>query len=231
MTNEIISVNGAMLEGIKNYDLQRITSEIFAAAQSMVQARRVLASKLATIEANASAVANGESAVAEWCADFEGDTPAKRFESYGLTVLGLKRAQLRDYARIGRVCLDGNGNSLLISGTGQDFGITQLSHVSRLDTDTAKALIASGELSPDMTVSEIKEVVTAHKPVDKAAQEKREKAKAERERKRKIEEGEIVANIEVKIVGGKWFVFANNMDITKSRVGSYLVRAYKSERK
>lgn len=215
------------LPKLANPDLQRVTNEIWACASSMVQARKVLASKLAEIEQNAIASTNKDNDVVEWCAEFDGETPLKRFEAYGLEVIGLKRTQLKEYARIGRVCLDGNGNSLLIE-SGKDFSLTQLRHISQLDTDTAKALVASGEVSPDMTVEDIKGVVVDHKPGAKVAKQKREEAKAKRERKQRIEQGEIVAAIEVKIVANRWFVFANGIDITNERIGRYLVKTYKS---
>lgn len=226
MTNELAEVMNGGMPKLANGELYRVTSEIFRAAQSMREARKFLAAKLAEIESNVLAFTNGDDVV-EWCAEFDGETPMKRFEAYGAQVLGLKRAQLRNYARIGRVCLDESGNSLLIK-SGKDFSLTQLVHISTLPVDRAQELVANGELEPSMTVEEVKSVVLDSKPEAKAAKAKRAKAKEERERKQQIENGKIVAAIEVKIVGGQWFVFINGVDESNTRIGKYLVKQYKS---
>lgn len=78
---------------------------------------------------------------------------------YMSQVFGVKSSQARLMLRVGAAFIE-EGKCVL--GTNEEWSLTQLVELLPIK-DTAKQLAASGEVSPDMTVAQIKEVATAYK--------------------------------------------------------------------
>lgn len=88
------------------------------------------------------------------------DTEFATVEEYGKSLFNWSKGQISKmknvFAKYGTAPLQLNGETL-------DFSPTQLSEMLTLDRETVDSLIESGEISPDMTTKEIRDVVAQHK--------------------------------------------------------------------
>lgn len=92
---------------------------------------------------------------------------ADGFESiheYSEQVLGIKRAQSHHLLRVGRDYVDWKTHeTVLAHPEGQDFTTSQVIYMLPLGVEMAKRMTEKGNITPDMTVAEIKEVVSDYK--------------------------------------------------------------------
>lgn len=225
---------------ISNPELNAITNDIFALGFNMRLVAKQIAAKVAYVRDNSDKL----------CGEFDAETPAKRFEVWGTQILGLKRAQLNAFAKVGKELLltDGTVNILppanaaidLTNGKineeefrslhdeSQEFTISQLQTIVPLGKEKVEELVYDGKIKPSMTVLEIKEVVNENDP--KKAEKEAKKAKREQEKKEKQAEqqkihGEEIANIKInRLDNGSFVVTLNGEDITKTNVGKYLIK-------
>lgn len=235
MCNSIIDVTtsaNANIPTLANQELQAITVEIFDLGSNMRIVAKKIAAKVAYVRDNAE----------ELCGEFEGETAAKRFEKWGTEILGLKRAQLNAFAKVGDELLFSDGsvrilaekaeNQLGLNPDVQDFTMTQLQAVVPLGIDKVDELAYDGKIKPSMTVAEIKEVVKENDPkreAKEAAKKKREQAKKEKEEEKQAEQqrihGKEVAQIKInQLDNGSYVVTLNGDDITTTNVGKYLIK-------
>lgn len=167
--------------GITNTKLAEITDEIIAYAFNMRLYGLLIAAKVSYIKENAETLLT----------DFDGD-----IVRYGKEVLGTEKAQTYAMARTGKYFLDKDGNCLLPEPEDVRYNKTQLQALLGLvdskteDTSLVYQLAESNEISPTMTVTEIKKVVREHKndmetPEAKVKREERE-AKAEKREAEKV---------------------------------------------
>lgn len=235
MCNSIIDVTtsvSANYPALVNPELQSITEEIFDLGSNMRVVAKRIAAKVAYVRENAE----------ELCNEFEGETASKRFEKWGTEILGLKRAQLNAFAKVGDELLFSDGSVRILAEkaenlTGlnpevQEFTMTQLQAVVSLGIDKVDELAYDGKIKPSMTVAEIKEVVKENDPkreAKEAAKKKREQAKKEKEEEKQAEQqrihGKEVAQIKInQLDNGSYVVTLNGDDITKTNVGKYLIK-------
>lgn len=231
MCNSVINVNDSVMYldtvSVKNDELRSITEDIFEYGLNMRAAAKKIAVKVAYIRDNADTL----------CSEFEGETPGERFATYGENVLGIKRAQLNAYARVGNQLLNEDGSSVLYLPAGyDDYTITQLQALLPLSVEKVQELAYDEIIKPDMTVKLIKEIVADNKPDAEQKKYEKEKKQAEKQRiedeKRKIEEqreleknGNPIVNIVVSVMlDGSYKVVMNDNDITKDRIGKYLIK-------
>lgn len=155
------------------------------------------------------------------------------FEMFGEKVLGLKRSQAFAYAQVGREFLDKSGNPKLHQPTDARYTMTQLQAMLPLKFDGAQALAIEGEITPEMTVKEIKDVVKAHDPKAKEknarSQKRAEKAAQREESRMKVDErmhGKIIATIVLryKEETGEYIVKIDDKDVTKTNLGRYIIK-------
>lgn len=229
MCNSIIDANVATtttIEPWKNIqctELAELTACIYAYGLNMRESAKQIAVRVAYIRENADAL----------CVEFEGKTSGERFTDYGAKILGIKRAQLNAFAKVGKELLDENAVSILPVAEGKgDYTMTQLQALLPLPVDVAKRLSYDEVITPAMKVSEIKQVVAENRPdaAEKAAKaKKREQEKTRKEQQQRAAEQAIngveVANITInEKPDGSYIVKLNGNDITTSNVGKYLIR-------
>ena len=222
MCNSIISTDSAIVnvaDNIANEELRAYTENLFTYGLDLRNAAKKIAATVAVIRDNAKTL----------CDEFEGDTPTKKFEKYGETILGIKRAQLNAFAKVGKELLTSEGESILhIPANSDDFTMSQLQALLPLPTDTTKQLAEDEIITPSMTVKEIKEVVKENDPKRDAkakAKAKREKAKLEKKAKNNEVDGELVASINVyRLTSGEFIVALDGKDVTKTNLGKYLIK-------
>lgn len=211
---------------ISNPELNVITNDIFALGFNMRLVAKQIAAKVAYVRDNSDRL----------CGEFDAETPSKRFEVWGTHILGLKRAQLNAFAKVGKELLLPNGDVSILANSPekktnadvQEFTMSQLQTIVPLGIDKIDELVYDGKIKPSMTVLEIKEVVNENDP--KKAEKEAKKAKREQEKKEKQKEqqkihGEEVANIKInRLDNGSFVVTLNGEDITKTNVGKYLIK-------
>lgn len=213
---------------ISNPELNVITNDIFALGFNMRLVAKQIAAKVAYVRDNSDRL----------CGEFDAETPAKRFEVWGTQVLGLKRAQLNAFAKVGDELLFSDGTVSILASKAenldginykvQEFTMSQLQTIVQLGVDKIDELVYDGKITPEMTVLEIKEVVKENDP--KKAEKEARKAKREQEKKEKQKEqqkihGEEIANIKInRLDNGSFVVTLNGEDITKTNVGKYLIK-------
>ena len=220
---------------ISNPELHTITNDIFALGFNMRLVAKQIAAKVAYVRDNADRL----------CGEFDAETPAKRFEVWGTQILGLKRAQLNAFAKVGKELLltDGTVNILppanaavdLTKGKinedefrslhdeSQEFTMSQLQTIVPLGKEKIEELVYDGKLKPSMTVLDIKEVVNENDP--KKAEKEARKAKREQQKEQQKIHGEEIANIKInRLDNGSFVVTLNGEDITKTNVGRYLIK-------
>lgn len=164
----------------------------------------------------------------ELLAEFDGS-----FELFGEKILGLKKSQAFAYAQVGREFLDHEGMSRLYQPEESSYTMTQLQALLPLKYDGAQALAIEGEITPEMTVKEIKEVVKSHDPKAKEktarSQKRAEKVEQREAARAKVDEqmhGKIVATIVLRFKEdtGEYIVKLNDKDVTKTNLGRYIVK-------
>lgn len=210
---------------ISNPELNVITNDIFSLGFNMRLVAKQIAAKVAYVRDNADRL----------CTEFDAETPAKRFEVWGTQILGLKRAQLNAFAKVGKELLLPNGDVSILADSperinveAQEFTMSQLQTIVPLGMNKIEELVYDGKIKPSMTVLEIKEVVSDNDP--KKAEKEARKAKREQEKKEKQKEqqkihGEEIANIKInRLDNGSFVVTLNGEDITKTNVGKYLIK-------
>lgn len=221
---------------LKNESLQNITDEIFEFGSNMRDAAKKIAARVSYVRKHADTL----------CDEFEGKTAAKRFETWGVQVLGLKRAQLNAFAKVGSELLfldgtvniipsgdvaskatnDANEQKLIELHTlAQDFTMTQLQALAPLGKDKVEELVYDGKVEPSMTVAEIKEVVKENDPkkeFKEAAKKKREETKKEKEQKANAT---VLATIKLnELENGSFVVTCNGDDVTNTNLGKYIIK-------
>ena len=213
---------------IQNEQLQAITVDIFVLGFDMRLVAKKIAAKVAYVRENAETL----------CNEFDAPTAAKRFDVWGTQVLGLKRAQLNAFAKVGDELLFSDGSVRILAEkaentTGlnpdmQDFTMSQLQAVVPLGIDKVDELAYDGKIKPSMTVAEIKEVVKENDPkkeAKEAAKKKREKDKEEKAKERQKVHGKTLATIKINQLENESFVVTlDGEDITKTNVGRYLIK-------
>lgn len=93
---------------------------------------------------------------------------------YGEKVFGYKKSQTNNMVNVGKKFLEENGvDSVLKLDDGTDFGFTQLVTMLPLPSvEVAHQLVLDGEITPDMTVREIQQVVKeCNNPTDETESE------------------------------------------------------------
>lgn len=211
--------------GIKNEKLAQITNEIIGLAFNMRLYGLTISARVAYIRDNKD----------ELLTEFDGD-----FVKFAENVLGLKAAQAYAMASVGHNFLDSDGNCLLPEPNETKFNKTQLQALLPLvtkdgDNSLAYDLVEAGEITPSMTVANIKKVVAENRPDAEAIaarKEKAEKAKAEKEKAKETADraihGDLVATIEVrKLLDGKVIVHVDGKECEDSRLRNYLAKYYK----
>lgn len=208
---------------IANEELKAITFEIFDLGFNMRLVAKKIASKVAYVRDNADSL----------CGEFDGKTASKRFETWGTEILGLKRAQLNAFAKVGTELLDESGNVRILEhkpqhADVQDFTMTQLQTIVPLGIDKVNELVYDSKISPEMTVAEIKEVIKENDPkkAEKdAAAKKRQAKKAEKDAEAQRVHGELIATIKLNKLGnGSFVVTLNGEDITVTNIGRYVIK-------
>lgn len=225
---------------VANEQLQKITDDIFDLGFNMRLVAKQIAAKVAYVRENAESL----------CNEFDAQTPAKRFEVWGTQILGLKRAQLNAFAKVGKELLltDGTVNILpsveaavalskseisekefkSLHDDSQQFTMTQLQALVPLGREKVEQLVYDGQIKPTMTVQEIKDVVSENDPKKKAkeaAKKKREKDKEEKAKERQKVHGKTLATIKINQLENESFVVTlDGEDITKTNVGRYLIK-------
>lgn len=206
---------------IENAELRTYTQNILTYSYNMRANALRIAATMAIILENKD----------ELLTEFDGS-----FEKFGRQVLGLKRSQSFSYAQVGREFLDASGSAKLYQPENARYTMTQLQALLPLKFDGAQELAIEGEISPDMTVKEIKDVVKAHDPQanEKAAKsQKRTEKMLQREASRaKVDEkmhGKVVATIVLRFKEdtGEYIVKMNDKDVTKTNLGRYIIKSCK----
>ena len=211
MANDNISTEtNANAYGIQNTELATITNQILGYAANMRLYGLIICSKVAYLRDNAETLLT----------EFDNS-----IEKYGLEVLGLKKAQTQAMAKTGKYYLDNEGNCILPEPDGVRFNKTQLQAMlpllgsgKQLDTKLAYQLTEEGTITPEMTVTEIKQVVAEKRPdaaMREATAKKREDAKVSKEKAAKETEralyGEVLATFELRQTNdGKLHVWIND---------------------
>lgn len=146
MAIEITKANDVQ---ITNTKLRNYTEQIFKQGLSIKKSFAKIATILVKIEDSKCYEADGYESV----------------QDYALKVLGWKSANTYAMLKVGRDYLDPKtAESVLPHETGNDYSTSQLQALLPLKSvDTAKDLAGNGEISPDMTVKEIKNVVKTFK--------------------------------------------------------------------
>ena len=149
MTNEMMKVNEVE---ITNTKLRNFTEQIHKQGQNIQKSFAKVAAILTKIDDSK-------------CYEQDG------FESvhdYTNKVFGWKKANSYAMLKVGREYIDGKTlESVLPHETGNDYSTSQLQALLPLKSvDTAKELAEREEISPTMSVREIKEVVKAYKSKD-----------------------------------------------------------------
>lgn len=231
MCNSIIDANVATVNNgepwgtLECAELAEITATIYAYGLNMRESAKQIAVRVAYIRENADYL----------CNEFQGKTAGERFTKYGESILGIKRAQLNAFAKVGKELLDANGVSILPVAEGNgDYTMTQLQALLPLPVDVAKQLSYDEVIKPSMKVAEIKQVVAENRPdaaERRAKAEKREQDKVRREAQQQAAEQAIngveVATITINVKpDGAFIIKCNGEDITTTNVGKYLIRNF-----
>lgn len=209
--------------GIENKTLREYTERLMDYAWDMRANALRVASLLSIIRDNAETL----------CAEYEGTTPTKKFEFYAEHVVGLKRAQANQYARVGKEFLDENGVCKIVEPNDSSYTVTQLQLLAPLGYERISKAAIEGEISPDMTANEIRAYVHDNDPKRKekdAKKAKAEEAKAKREEAAKAAEekihGKKVAQIDIFVLAqGDVVIKVNDNELDKNdKLYKYLVR-------
>ena len=223
MTTAISFENAATASlNIQNEELKNYTEKIFEYGFNMRQNALRIASILAIVRNNAETL----------CAEFEGKTASDKFTKYGETVIGLKRANLYSYAKVGDEFLNANGETYLYEPEDSSFTISQLQLMLPLGKEKAIELTSNHVITPALKAAEIRQLVKEHDPkkAEKEAKaEKRDKAaKAKEDAKQAAEDailGKLVATIELRVrTDGRAIVKLNGEDITTTNLGKYIIK-------
>ena len=140
MENTII----AKCQKFENKELQRATAVIIKTTESVGKGLLKIASVMAEIDTNRL---------------YEDDFPT--IYAYGEKVFGYKKSNVNNMVRVGRDYIDREtGKSILALEDGRDFTMHQLTALLPLkSTETAEEMVRDGEIEPEMTVAEIRNVV------------------------------------------------------------------------
>lgn len=240
MSNNAImdTTRAALIEypTLKNEDLQNITNEIFELGSNMRDVAKKIAAKVAYVRDNAATL----------CNEFEGKSATKRFETWGVQVLGLKRAQLNAFAKVGSELLFSDGSvNLLPSGDkaskasndeheqklvelhtlAQDFTMTQLQALAPLGKAKVEELVYDGKVDPFMTVVEIKEVVNSNNPRKSANTSSKKSTSKKGEKKEQKANATVLATIKLnELENGSFVVTCNGDDVTTTNLGKYIIK-------
>lgn len=100
----------------------------------------------------------------------------KSITEYGEKVFGYKKSQVNNMVNVGKKFLEENGvDSVLKLDDGSDFGFTQLVNMLPLPSvEVAQQLVLDGDITPDMTVAQIKEIVHNYNHPEEATEETEE---------------------------------------------------------
>lgn len=222
---------------LKNEELQNITNEIFELGSNMRDVAKKIAAKVAYVRDNASTL----------CDEFEGKSATKRFETWGVQVLGLKRAQLNAFAKVGSELLFSDGSvNLLPSGEeaqkaignkadekrlvelhtiAQGFTMTQLQALSTLGKEKVEELVYDEKVKPSMTVAEIKEVVKSNNPRKSASTFSKKSTSKKSEKKGQTANATVLATIKLnELENGSFVVTCNGDDVTNTNLGRYIIK-------
>lgn len=205
--------------GITNKELADITNTIIGCSYNMRLFGLMIAAKVAYIADNSERLLT----------DFDND-----IVKYGVSVLGVKKAQVYALAEIGRRFLNENGECLLPQPVNVKFNKTQLQAMLPISKESAFALVESGEITPSMTVANIKQVVKAHQYEDETPEQKikREEREAKAEKRNAAKEameratiGTQVATIQVfELSTGAYRVVINGDDSKDKRRNAAILK-------
>lgn len=174
MENTII----AKFQKFENKELQKATAVIIKTTESVGKGLLKIASVMAEIETNRL---------------YEDDFPT--IYAYGEKVFGYKKSNVNNMVRVGRDYIDREtGKSILALEDGRDFTMHQLTALLPLkSTETAEEMVKDGEIEPEMTVAEIRNIVKSKiaetaEPEEGESAEPDEKESAEPDEKENIVE-------------------------------------------
>lgn len=138
-----------------NKKLATITSRIFACGEKMQQSMYGVAHNLGRVKSEELFVDDGYESVAD----------------YAEKVFGFKKTAAYALAKIGERFGADNGKGSVFAREDRDFSVGQLQEVLPLADEVITEAVNNGELSPDMTVREIREWVKSMKALSNSENE------------------------------------------------------------
>lgn len=87
-------------------------------------------------------------------------------QDYASKVLGIQKTTCYNLLKIAKEYINEDGTRTILTSEGQDFGVSQVQALLPLGVDEAKALCEAGEITPNMSVRQIKKIVADNKTVE-----------------------------------------------------------------
>lgn len=87
-------------------------------------------------------------------------------QDYASKVLGIQKTTCYNLLKIAKDYINEDGTRTVLTTEGQDFGISQVQALLPLGVDEAKTLCKEGEITPDMSVRQIKKIVADNRTVE-----------------------------------------------------------------
>lgn len=87
-------------------------------------------------------------------------------QDYASKVLGIQKTTCYNLLKIAKDYINEDGTRTVLTTEGQDFWCSQVQALLPLGVDEAKTLCEAGEITPDMSVRQIKKIVAANRTVE-----------------------------------------------------------------
>lgn len=148
---EDIIIRTNVNEQFKNRDLNNATQKIVKIGEKMQKNLYAIADVLAKVDEKQAYKDDGFKSTAD----------------YAMKVFGFKKTQAYTLLKVGKEWTSPMLESTLPHDSGKDFSVTQIEKLSALgDKEAVVEAVEKGEVTPDMTVSEIREYVKIKKGSD-----------------------------------------------------------------
>ena len=81
-------------------------------------------------------------------------------QDYASHILGIQRTTCYNLLRIGKDYINEDGTGTILKCDGSDFGVSQIQALLPLGIEGSKTLVETGEITPEMSVRQIKKIVS-----------------------------------------------------------------------
>lgn len=87
-------------------------------------------------------------------------------QDYASKVLGIQKTTCYNLLKIAKEYINEDGTRTILTSEGADFGVSQVQALLPLGVDEAKTLCDNGVITPDMSVRQIKKIVSDNQTIE-----------------------------------------------------------------